>query len=38
MSNVKEACWNYALYDESYGDDECDVPSVGWFLRSTKWK
>ena len=36
MSNVKEACWYYVLYDESYVFDECDVPSVREFLMSTK--
>ena len=34
--NVKEACWYYVLYDESYVFDECDVPSVREFLMSTK--
>ena len=24
--------------DEGYVIIECDVPSLGWFLRSTKWK
>ena len=35
MSNVKEACWYYVLYDESYVYNECDMPSLREFTRST---